>query len=252
MKLLLIMDSDENYKLISLYIKPLGFELIRYRHALKAMDNIDEIDPRAIVISARDFPRHWKTMVQFVRSERSKDDCPIIILTGDDFPQEEMAKASFLGVNATISDALDSPSEIERFHEIISCYLPVEEKRRSRRFHVEPFHKIGFVFAHPFDSVLITGKVMDISTGGISLKLDDPVLIRDLRLNTELKDCSLRIGDAFLDPACRFARTGRIVSFEFLSFPEGEDVALKMYLDGLEFMLLKEYKKGASKNHNLA
>jgi len=250
MKMLLIMDSDESYKLISFYVKPLGFELIRYRHALKAMDNIDEIDPMVIVISARDFPRHWKTMVQFVRAERSKDDCPIIILTGDDFPQEEMAKASFLGVNATLSDALDSPSEIERFHEILSHYLPVEEKRRSQRFHVEPFHKIGFVFTHPYDSVLVTGKVMDISNGGISLQLDDPGMIRDLRLDTEIKDCSLRIGNAFLDPVCRLARTGRIVSFEFLSFPEGEDVTLKMYLDGLQFMLLKEYKKETSKGHN--
>jgi len=237
------MDSDESYELISLYVKPLGFEIIRYRHALKAMDNIDEIDPRAIVISARDFPRHWKTMVQFFRNERSKEDCPIIILTGDDFTPEEMSKASFLGVNATISDVLDSPSEIERLHEVMNQCLPVAEKRRSSRYHVEPFHRIGFVFVHPYDEVLITGTVMDISTGGLSLQLDDPSLIRDIRLDTELTECSLRIGEAFLDPVCRFARTGRIISFEFLSFPEGEDVTLKMYLDGLPFMLLKEYKK---------
>ncbi len=134
MKLLLVLDSDESYNLISLYVKPLGFELIRYRHAVKAMDNIDEVDPRAIVISARDFPRHWKTMVQFFRSERSRDECPVIILTGEDFTVEERSKASFLGVSGTILEKLDSPAEIERFHGIISRYLPVDEKRAQPPF----------------------------------------------------------------------------------------------------------------------
>jgi hypothetical protein len=243
MKLLLVMDSDESYNLISLYVRPLGFELIRYRHAIKAMDNIDEIDPRAIVINARDFPRHWKTMVQFFRAERSREECPIIILTGDDFSLEERSKASLLGVSGIISENLDSPAEIERFHEIISRYLPVEEKRRSHRFHVEPCHRAGFVFVHPHDLVIVTGVVKDISAGGISFLLDNPALIKDMRLHTEIKDCSLRVGDAILDPVCNFARTGRIVSLEFLSFPEGEEVTLNMYLDGLLLMLIKDYTK---------
>ena len=68
MKLLLVLSSDETYNHISHFVKPLGFELIRYNHILKAMDNIDEIEPAAIIISARDFPRHWKIMVQFVRN----------------------------------------------------------------------------------------------------------------------------------------------------------------------------------------
>jgi hypothetical protein len=244
MKLLLVLDSDESYNLISLYVKPLGFELIRYRHAVKAMDNIDEIDPRAIVISARDFPRHWKTMVQFFRSERSRDECPVIVLTGEDFTVEERAKASFLGVSGTILESLDSPAEIERFHGIISRYLPVEEKRRSRRFHVEPYHRFGFVFARPPGGILATGEIKDISCGGLSFRLDNPALIKDMRLNTELKECSLRVGDAFLDPVCRFARTGRIISLEFLSFPKGEEAALSMYLDSLPLMLIKDYKEG--------
>jgi len=244
MKLLLVLDSDESYNLISLYVKPLGFELIRYRHAVKAMDNIDEVDPRAIVISARDFPRHWKTMVQFFRSERTREECPVIILTGEDFSVEERTKASFLGVSGTILEDLHNPVEVERFHGLISRYLPVEEKRRSRRFHVEPYHRFGFVFARPPDSVLVTGEVKDISSGGLSLKLDNATLIKDMRLNDELKECSLRVGDSFLDPVCRFARTGRIISMEFLSFPEGESTALNIYLDDLLFMLGRDYKKG--------
>jgi hypothetical protein len=183
-------------------------------------------------------------MVQFFRSERSREECPVIILTGEDFTMEERSKASFLGVSGTILENLDNPVEIERFHGIISRYLPVEEKRRSRRFHVEPYHRFGFVFARPPDSVLVTGEVKDISCGGLSLKLDNSTLIKDMRLNDELKECSLRVGDSFLDPVCRFARTGRIISMEFLSFPKGEDNALNVYLENLPLILNKDYKKG--------
>ena len=243
MKLLLVLDSDDSYDLISLFVKPLGFEIIRYNHILKAMDNIDEIDPRAIVISARDFPRHWKTMVQFVRTERSKEACPIIILTSDNFPMEEKAKASFLGVNGTLSDALEDPAVIEKLHGILNRFLPVDEKRRSRRFHVEPFHRFGFMFIHPHDCVLVTGYVKDISTGGLSYLLDNPLLMKNLRLNTEFKECSLRAGESILAPVCRLARTGRIVSMEFLFFPEGEQETLDKYLESLPLILLNNYKK---------
>jgi len=239
----MVLDSDETYNMISIYVKPLGFELIRYHHIVKAMDNIDEIDPSAIVISARDFPRHWKAMVQFVRAERSKEACPIIILTGEGFSIEEKSKASFLGVSGTVTDALNNPIEIEKFHGILNRFLPVDEKRRSRRFHVEPIHRFGFVFIHPHDGVLVTGSIKDISIGGISFLLDDSSLMQSIRLNTELKECSLRSGDFLLAPDCRLARTGRIVSMEFISFPEGEREIVNKYLESLPLMLLREYKK---------
>src|SRR5215510_14896558 len=101
MKLLLVLGSDSTYNHISLCVRPLGFELIRYYHVLKPMDNIDEIDPHGFIISAVDFPRHWKSMVQFIRNERPKETCPIIILKGNNFPVDDISKASFLGVSGT-------------------------------------------------------------------------------------------------------------------------------------------------------
>ena len=233
MKLLLVLGSDDTYNLMTLYVKPLGFELIRYNQVLKAIDNIDEIDPSAIIISARDFPRHWKTMVQFVRSERSKEVCPIILLRGDNFPQEEIHKASFLGVSGIVTEALENHSEIDRLQGILSRYLPVAEKRRSKRFHAETWQKFSFVFNRPEDNVLIPGEVKTISTGGLSMLPDNPVLMRNIFMDMQLNDCSLRAGDSFLSPVCRIARTGRIVSLQFLSFPAGELEILKTYLESL-------------------
>ena len=233
MKLLLVLGSDETLNHISLYVKPLGFELISYNQILKAMDNIDEIDPSAIVISARDFPRHWKTMVQFVRSERSKDVCPIIILRGENFPMEEASKASYLGVSGIVTEILDNPSEIDRLQGILSRYMPVDEKRRTHRFFAETWQKFGFVFTRPGDDVLVTGEVKNISSGGLSFLPDNSSLLKDIVLNMELGECSLRAGDTILSPACRLTRTGRIISMEFLSFPDEEQKILTKYIESL-------------------
>jgi DNA-binding response OmpR family regulator len=239
MKLLLVLGSDDTYNLISLYVRPLGFELIRYYNVLKAMDNIDETDPSAIVISARDFPRHWKTMVQFVRNERPKDACPIIILKGENFPLEETSKAFYLGVSGIVTESLDNAAEIDRLQGILSRYIPVDEKRRAHRFHAEPWQRFAFIFAGPKDKTIITGEVKTISSGGLSFYPDHAALMKDINLNTELTECSLRAGSSILSPVCRLARTGRIVSMEFVSFQDGEQDILETYLGELPLQELK-------------
>jgi hypothetical protein len=240
MKLLVVSGSDETYNLISINVRPLGFELIRYQHVLKAMDNIDEADPAGIIISARDFPRHWKAMVQFVRSGRPKDACPIILLKGDAFPVEDTSQAFYLGVSGIVAeDNLDNPAEVDRLQAILGRYMPIEERRRTPRIHTESHHRINFVFTNPADNTLVTGDVKSISSGGLSFLPQHTTITKDLTLNMELPECSLRTGDAILSPTCRLARTGRIISMEFLTFPAAEKQTLNHYLETLPLLDLK-------------
>jgi hypothetical protein len=242
-KLLVVLGSDDTYRLLSLYVKPLGFELIRYHNVLKAMDNIDEADPQGIIISARDFPRHWKTMVQFVRNERTKDACPIVLLKGEKFSLEETAQAFYLGVNGVAMEALDNSGEIDRLQNILSRYIPVEEKRRSRRFYAEKWNRFGFIFVNPRDGTLVTGEVKTLSIGGLSFFPDHSALMKEVTLHMEIAECSLRIGDQILSPSCRLARTGRIVSMEFLGFPGEEQQTLDSYLENLPLQELRFREK---------
>lgn len=239
MKLLLVLSSDESLEIITRFVKPIGFEIIRYSNVLKAMDNIDEADPSGIIISARDYPRHWKTMVQFVRAERPKSSCPIIILKGDNFTVEESSQASFLGVSGIVTENLDNPSEIGRVQEILCRYLPTDEKRRSRRYNVQPWQRLKMVFALPEDQALITGELKTISSGGVSFLPDNSKLLAKTMINEIFHECSLRVGDSFLSPKCRLVRSGRIISMEFMSFPANEQLILNDYLISSP---LKEFK----------
>jgi hypothetical protein len=247
MKLLLVLASDDTFNNVALFLNPLGFELIRYRQVLKAMDNIDETDPDGIIISARDFPRHWKTMVQFVRSGRPKTECPVILLKGMNFPEEEAGKAAYLGVNGIVLESLKDSAEVDQIQNILARYVSVEDKRKNRRYRAESWTRLGFMFSSPLDEKIITGTVKTVSSTGISFEPDHPALVKDLKNDTEIPGCSLKAGDAILSPSCVLRRTGKILSLEFASFSGKDREKLESYLEDLPLRELKA-KSGAAPN----
>jgi hypothetical protein len=239
MKLLLILGSDDILNLIAQNIEPLGFDLIRYQHVLKAMDNIEEIAPSTIIISARDFPRHWKTLVQFVRYNHPKVECPIIILKGPNFSLEDASKAFFLGVSGIVSEDLTRPSEVDQLQRLLSRYIQLEEKRSANRFHIEDSNQVGICMVNPVRRTLITGQVKTISASGISLQPDDALSLDALEENMELSECSLRVGEDFITPICRVVRTKPDMSMEFIFLPDVDRILLDNYLEALPLQELK-------------
>jgi DNA-binding response OmpR family regulator len=242
MKLLVILGSDEIYQTISGHINPLGFDCIRYQYPLKAMDNIDEIDPTGVIISAGDFPRHWKIVVQFIRYERDKETCPIIILKGKGFSQAEAAKAFYLGVNGIVAENLNNPAEVDRLQQVLGRYVKTSDKRRNTRYHIQLWMDIGFCAINPLDSHIITGQVKTISTNGLSFHPESSLNLEGLTPNIELAECTLRLGEDSLSPICRLVRTGRDVSLEIIFLSDYEQILLDDYLENLPIQELKAKK----------
>ncbi|MDR2537168.1 MAG: PilZ domain-containing protein [Treponema sp.] len=224
MKLLMVIASDEVSELVSFYIKPLGCDLIRYRYVIKAMDNLDEIQADAIIISASDFPRHWKTLLQFTQCMAhrvSKPVCPMILLRGDYFPLEEAAKAVYMGIAALLDERLDRPSDIDTLRRVIQSLAPAAANKRDLR-------RFGFLLVNPVNDRLVTGEVRGVSE--VQLSFYPFSSMWDIPLNTVLEECSLRAGTAVFSPRCVFIRHGRVVLLRFLSFPAGEGAMFAAYL----------------------
>ena len=232
MKALLILGSDDSYAAVSRQINSLGFEPVRYRHVVKAMDNIDEINPAAIIVSTRDFPRHWKIFVQFIRAGRATENCPVILLKGPVFSDEENSKASFLGVNCIVNDTLDNPAELEHMADVLSRQIKVKERRLYRQCSVEPWYRFGFIFARPRDKLIIPCELLTVSTNGISFRPAGFDLLKDIDTGMELTECSLRLGSAIFSPVCRLVSKDTTVSMEFVSFPDDGKQILEQYLKG--------------------
>ena len=231
MKALLLIESDRIADIASFYLKPLGFETVRYRNPVKAIDNLEEIAPDAIVMSARDFPRHWKVLTQAVRAERDKDDCVIVLLKGEGFSLEEAAKASYIGVNGAVKEGLDDRREQARFQQLLKRYMVVDDERATDRVLPSPWDKLEFMFSHPASLAPIAGKVEAISRAGLSFVPDLPALAFDLSTGQELEDCSMRIGADIISLSCRVAHAGRVLGLEIEAIADDDRSRLEDYLE---------------------
>ncbi|MDR0910572.1 MAG: hypothetical protein LBM77_12495 [Spirochaetaceae bacterium] len=107
MKILLVAADDKT----AVLIKGLSFlpamELIQYASTVKAMDNIDEIAPDAIVFSAIDFPQSWQCFASFLQGKTRmmhSAAAPKLILYTANADTIDKSIACELGINAVVSN----------------------------------------------------------------------------------------------------------------------------------------------------
>lgn len=108
MKALVISDRQETIDYVTPLVKQKGFDLIHYRWIIKALDNIEEIQPDIIVLSAGEYPRHWKTLAGFVQSGIGGNDVKVYLYETSPLSKEDEEKAKGLGVLSFIESFSES------------------------------------------------------------------------------------------------------------------------------------------------
>lgn len=104
MKALIISEDEKVYTTLDEILKKASYDTIIYKWLLKALDNIEEIRPDLIVVSSSEYPRHWKTLVQFVKSGIGGDDVEIYLYEPTPVSEEDQEKAKVLGVTGCFSE----------------------------------------------------------------------------------------------------------------------------------------------------
>lgn len=99
MKALIISDDESIVSPVDCYLRDNQFDTIIYKWMIKAIDNIEEIKPDLIVISAAEYPRHWKTLVQFVKSGIGGQNVKIFLYEPSPLNEEDVKKAEQLQVS---------------------------------------------------------------------------------------------------------------------------------------------------------
>ena len=105
MKAVIIAESQNIIDEFSQYYKSNGFDVIVYRWLMKAMDNIEEIDPDLIFINAEEYPRHWKILCQYVAGINKFP--KIVLYSSRNFKDEENEKAKLLNIDSVINSSED-------------------------------------------------------------------------------------------------------------------------------------------------
>lgn len=229
MKALLIADTDISVRTLSQYIRPYGFDIIRYRSVLKALDNIEEIEPDAVFISTQDFPRHWKTIVQYIRSDTGKDKTIIILLINERFTSEDADKAVHLGVQAIVNETLSASKDERQIAEIFARYKPVSPESNCFAYeHVS--ERAVFLFTNPVTDTIITGKIESLGMQEIRFRPDAPSATADLAAGELLDQCSLKLDGKIISAKCRIRTNSNLMILEFVELNSRENDIIKDFI----------------------
>jgi hypothetical protein len=121
MKALIVLEDKEKLSLLKKKLTDAGFDTICYQWLMKALDNLEEISPHLVIISAEDYPRHWKVFVQHVKANFS-DNQTEIYLVASSANTVESDKVKILGIKDVI---YDFESDLQK---LISSWIPDPEE----------------------------------------------------------------------------------------------------------------------------
>ena len=172
MKVLLIAEDDQTANAILPVIKDCGAEPIVYRWLLKALDNVEEIAPDAVILSTSEYPRHWKTFVQFTKSGIGGIVPRVILYNSRPMSDDEKEKARSLGVFGMFGSLDESGLEE------LKNYLTGKSGESS---FAPGGTKFEFVFTNPKNSCLVTGSVQRYDNGRVEFISDVPAAVRNLK-----------------------------------------------------------------------
>ena len=232
MKILLVSERDELKGYIRRNFMPRGAEIIHYYNPIKAMDNLDELEPDVVLFSAQDFPRHWKPFLIFLRDSKAREQCVFVILTRDDFDHEEADKAQALQVNGIVHERLQDRRELARLKDLVNRYRDIGDARTERRLVPTAIDRVALVFTHPLSLELIAGQVEDLSAAGVSFVPTDRHKTMDIEVGSDVEVCSLRIGDNLISFPASVVRNERSLSLRFHELTDGQRAQIRGYVEG--------------------
>lgn len=230
MKAILIAKSAEFKKLLDYHFNPLGFEIIQYFDPLKAIEHTESEEQEMVIYHASDFPRHWKPFLKMLRDSNTKEEVVFILVTGVDFPFEEVAKAVHLGANGIVGENLANKRELTKLKELFKRYRAFNEKREFLRITPSSFDVFKMVFTNPRTNTIVTGKITDISIQGAAFKPNDPKQIRNLKPGYRLNNCSMQIGENIISLDCIIIRAGEELGLKYSTFDNNAHHRLFQYL----------------------
>ena len=224
MKALIISDANDIINEFTEYYKSQNYDIIVYRWLMKALDNIEEIDPDLIFINATEYPRHWKTLCQYVKGINKNP--KIVLFTSLPLSNEDREKAECLQIDSIVNSSEDleevctltdicqnSEENTEENENII--IVPIEESSKEslpETVEIQEEEKIEetveqptqpetktetkvckFLFSNPENFVLITGKVESFEDSKLIFLPDNPEDTANITVETIIKKCTLKV-----------------------------------------------------------
>ena len=215
MMMMLVSEIQDKSKNLVKFFREESIDIIHYNSPIKALDNLQEIAPDAVVIDTVDFPRHWKVITQYLRYDTSKNDVVVILIVNDFFSALEADKALKAGVQGIVN--VDNPSDniVKNAENILAKYKSSAFRRKGRGVKGSCLsdNECSFLFVEPTTGSIVTGRVKDINEESLLFIPDSQV--ENLEVGTVLSNCSLKLGNTILTPKMHVVELANYINLEF-------------------------------------
>lgn len=205
---LLISGSQDEYRSIKSALEEKDYSVVQYDNFLKAYDNLEEIHPDVIVVSAQDYPRHWKIIASTANFRLSKKVKTIILVNLEFSDKKEIESLPVFAFTYDTEENFDK----SLFFEALTTNISDPKINYNQYFDEEDFAaptvqeilanstddyistgtKCNFAYMNPSVMSIITGKVISFVYPEICFLPDRKEGFESLYIGQILDDCSLK------------------------------------------------------------
>lgn len=206
MKALIINEDNFVAEELNFILKEKNIETINYSWLLKAMDNIEEIQPDIIIINASEYPRHWKILAQYIKSEIVGKKILFFLYTPYVFSDIELKKAEALDVDYILTSFEEAQvkniynkifGKIEAGNNSDDSYSDSEDDENEALFSVDMLlnnnkdnevpAKGYYILTNPLTGQFVSGKYLEYDGKKITCQIDNPEDFEGIEKNTSIK-----------------------------------------------------------------
>ena len=189
MKILIISDDSAFINTIDSYFQKRGHSSIIYKWLIKAMDNLEEIKPEVIIVSADEYPRHWKSLVQFMESGIAGKEHKIYLYKKEKIEGEEELKIQKLNI-AKVFDNLDSITLNTTFAE---CFPKTQQAENIENKETTSETENSLIITNPGTHNFVYGKYSFINEKAIKFSTNDEFYLP--KINEYIEKLSYRFNN---------------------------------------------------------
>ena len=189
MKTLIISDDAQFTKTIDSFFTRKGHSTIIYKWLIKAMDNLEEIKPDILIISADEYPRHWKSRVQFMESGIAGKEHTIYLYKKEKIEGEEELKIQKLNI-AKVFDNLDSITLNTTFAD---CFPKTQQAENIENKETTSETENSLIITNPGTHNFVYGKYTFINEKAIKFSTNDEFYLP--KINEYIEKLSYRFNN---------------------------------------------------------
>lgn len=189
MKTLIISNDEQFTKTIDTFFTRKGYSTIIYKWLIKAMDNLEEIKPDILIMSADEYPRHWKSLVQFMESGIAGKEYKIYLYKKEQVQDEEELKIQKLNI-AKVFDNLDSITLNTTFAD---CFAKKQQAEPIENTKTQSDNENSLIITNPGTHNFVYGKYSFINEKALNFSTNDEFYLP--KINEYIEKLSYRFNN---------------------------------------------------------